>query len=1200
MAETQFGLIPDESVGGRIGLSEHDSPPPSFVEALGASFRRENTVPNAFNALKKREAFMDEIDPEFDPFENIEGYEAEAEEGLFNEAFNAKAHDAIKARIDKERADDEISAAYGGWSTGLDIFASIADPVSLIPGGALVRAGRVGFSRVKSMASVSAYAGAGAGVQESVLQASQETRDAGTTIATISGSVILGGILGAAGAKYFTKAEWASVSKRIEEDLSGEVADPVEVASAIVNRAQSLSAAAVDEIDLSDLGIGGNRAAEALVNATSAMRLNPGVRTMLSPSKEVRLVYGQLVDNPVYTKFNMDGKTLGPAAENLVKEYQRGALGSWLKSSRNLYKDARKAGFVGKQADFMTAVARAGRRGDVAEDGNEFVTQAAKEAREKIFDPLLKQAKEAGLLPEDVEVTTAISYVTRMWNRQMLIGEEPEFRRIASKWIDGELSKLDPSDLSELQPAPTPSAPKDFDDEVMLEALGQVRRGGPKMAARPMLNLLRRRGGVRVGSPLAQELALRDITPKTAPGLFRKDSGLTSADNIVADDYDFLRGNVEVDQNGYALPDEIYRAIEEEAAGSRMLPGDIALELDELDNMSRAVDEWAEAKGIDLNAKMSDLRRDLGSRIDEPIPRGYDDFIFEHAEMLEAQKAKARAKSKIPDFLDGEDRQDYINDVVTEIFNNLTGRGAGDVPEWTVPITRGPLKERTFSIPDEFVEKFLENDMEAVMRKYTRTMAAEVELARKFGRADMRDQIQRINAEYEDMSQKAKTPKEREKLEKRRAEDVKNLEAFRDLVRGTYRQADENTVWSRISRAALTWNYIRLLGGVTLSSIPDAARPIAVHGLRATMREALPALVYQTRAVKISRSDARELGAVTESVLQSRLATLSDLQDPYAHGSAYERFLSSVSNWFSKATGLSWWNDTMKTISSVMTQNRMAKTALNWDGASKEDRAYLAYLGINENMAGRIGNQIRKHGVNEGGIWGANVSQWDDPFLARLWAAALNKDVDRTIVTKGVADQPLWTRTNTGKLITQFKTFGMASHQRTLIAGLQESPQRLAESMVFASALGMLVSYLKFVERGDIDEAERLLDNPGLWISNGLDRSGILTIPFEISNTMEKLGSPVGITKGAQALAGDEDRGGDVSRYASRNKTGAVLGPSAGLFEDLITIADQLANGDLKKSGANAIIRQVPGGTLPGARSALHYGLKPWLQDAVD
>ena len=182
----------------------------------------------------------------------------------------------------------------------------------------------------------------------------------------------------------------------------------------------------------------------------------------------------------------------------------------------------------------------------------------------------------------------------------------------------------------------------------------------------------------------------------------------------------------------------------------------------------------------------------------------------------------------------------------------------------------------------------------------------------------------------------------------------------------------------------------------------------------------------------------------------------------------------------------------------------------------------------------------------------------------------------------------------------QFKSFGLASHQRVLISGLQQDQHRLAEMMALATPLGMMVSYLKFIERGDTDQAERLLENPGLWISDGLDRTGILSIPFEVSNTAEKLGMPFGITSAAQLAAGDRDRGGTVSRYASRNKLGAVLGPSAGIFNDLTTIAEQLSKGDLKKSGANAMIRQIPGATLPGVRSGIHLGLKPWLVEAVD
>jgi hypothetical protein len=422
------------------------------------------------------------------------------------------------------------------------------------------------------------------------------------------------------------------------------------------------------------------------------------------------------------------------------------------------------------------------------------------------------------------------------------------------------------------------------------------------------------------------------------------------------------------------------------------------------------------------------------------------------------------------------------------------------------------------------------------------------------------------------------------------------------MIRGTYRSAEEGSDWSKLTRAAMTWNYMRLLGGVTISSLTDASRVIGVHGLRATFSEALPALVSGLQAAKISRGDARRLGVVAESVLQSRLSSLADLNDPYAYGSRFERYLSNASHAFTRATGLSWWNDTMKTVASVMTQNRILKNSLvgDYSKLNKYERAYMGFLGIDETMSQRIAQQFEKHGAKEGGILGANVYEWDDILAQRTYAAALAKDVDRTIVTKGVSDTPLWMKTNWGKMIMQFKSFGLASHQRVLIAGLQERPHRFLEQMAMSTSIGMMVAYLKFVERGEFEEAERLLANPGLWISDGLDRTGILSLPFEVSNTAEKLGLPFGITTAAQKIAGDEDQGGTVSRYAQRDKLGVIMGPTAGMFKDLSDIAEQMSKGELKKSGANAIIRMLPGGTLPGVKSAIHVGLKPAVHDAVE
>jgi len=261
----------------------------------------------------------------------------------------------------------------------------------------------------------------------------------------------------------------------------------------------------------------------------------------------------------------------------------------------------------------------------------------------------------------------------------------------------------------------------------------------------------------------------------------------------------------------------------------------------------------------------------------------------------------------------------------------------------------------------------------------------------------------------------------------------------------------------------------------------------------------------------------------------------------------------------------------------------------------------MGFLGINDDMAARIAEQFKKHGIVEDGIHGANVKEWDDVEAYRAFGAALNKDVDRTIIKPGMGDKPLWMKTNTGRLVMQFKTFGMASHQRMLLLGLQERPRRLMEGMIFGTALGMLVGYGKMIERGDYEKAQDLLENPGKWIGDGLDRRGGLYLPFEITNTADKVsaqygGPNISIPSVLSRIAGDKDHSGAVTRYQSRDPLGAVLGPTAGLFSDLAQIYAAVLKGERTKGATNAALRQIPGSALPGVRTIINAAVKPALQ----
>jgi hypothetical protein len=234
----------------------------------------------------------------------------------------------------------------------------------------------------------------------------------------------------------------------------------------------------------------------------------------------------------------------------------------------------------------------------------------------------------------------------------------------------------------------------------------------------------------------------------------------------------------------------------------------------------------------------------------------------------------------------------------------------------------------------------------------------------------------------------------------------------------------------------------------------------------------------------------------------------------------------------------------------------------------------------------------------------AAVKEFDDApnyeaaQAVRAFHAAIAKTADMQIVTKGVSDVPLWMHSNTGRLIMQFKSFAMASHQRVLLSGLQQGPRHIAQLVVTGTIMGMLVSYLKMIERGDIDGANALLENPGRAVAEGLDRSGILSWIMDVSSMAEKFNVP-GVISTASRFAGDEDQRGPGSRYATRSKTGALAGPVSGFIEDFSKGMEQLVTGDYTKGGVNSMSRLLPGRSLPGVRSLLEYQVKPWAEDEL-
>ncbi|OAZ08044.1 hypothetical protein TH4_18475 [Thalassospira tepidiphila MCCC 1A03514] len=360
-------------------------------------------------------------------------------------------------------------------------------------------------------------------------------------------------------------------------------------------------------------------------------------------------------------------------------------------------------------------------------------------------------------------------------------------------------------------------------------------------------------------------------------------------------------------------------------------------------------------------------------------------------------------------------------------------------------------------------------------------------------------------------------------------------------------------------------NYLRLLGGMTLSAIPDIARPVMVHGLGRVMGDGLGPMVKNFKAFRLAGDEVRQAGTALDMVLDSRSMAIADVADDFGRHSKFERGIRYAADRFGVVSLMAPWNAAVKQFAGVVTMSRALDGVDKWtkgiaDTATVEN---LARAGIDEDMARRIASEFAAHGDNVDGVKLANTANWTDRKAVQAFRAMIVKDVDRTIVTPG-QDKPLWMSTELGAVIGQFKSFSIASTQRVFLAGLQQRDAAFLSGMSMMVGLGMLSYYLKAKAAG-----YEPTDNPGTWIAEGVDRSGSLGWFFEVNNLAEKLTRG---RVGVSALTG----GPIMSRYASRNVIGALIGPTSGAISDAAQAIGAMSAGDWRESDTSAMRRLLP------------------------
>lgn len=1175
--------LPDEAEDDR-GFFE------AFGEAITPAMRQINSVVSTYNYATG--ATSDPVEG-YDPYDDIQGYEDFASNFWLARSPTDTAR--IKSEIDRERQ-DRATIASAGWAGMASSFtAGLLDPILLFPIGGQLKFGdsalKVGWATARTAALATT-------AQEAILLSTQQTRTPYESGWNVAASTLMAGVLG------------LGVGALRGGRLPAQAPVPPKVTLPAMALPQAkILAPALGRFDAEAIRLAAARkplVAKAAEIAAKMKALPPGDQAAADALRNLRTVETRLAD-----------QALTPEERVTLNRQRDEILGSTTPE-----KLAAKAAPIQARAALEAEIAQVNKYLDLLDREVEEVGRLRdKEELQKLYER-----------DQQTEMLTKIRELLPQVEQQLIIPDgadpmQPGFIRLTAEDLaedTGEAAALRPTEA----------------DRVGGEIGGQG-GGGAQLTNRSSAKLKSALGAEKVlrqTSPMLRlstsaEVETRRITQDlletpyiyeenalgNAPGIAVetavKQYQWPLVQGIQALDSEYVKyrtgqaggrgARIAIqagDLRGGRAPDVLTFSQFKEAVGKAMRRADNS-NIPEVAAAAKAARKHVFDPPKDAAIEVGLLP----PKLDRVFAPSYLTRIWNSQRIVAQRPAwtkmvvtwMKREQAKVKPDADEESLQ-FANltepelvDIADQITTTLIGTPGGRIHYQAIPVSlksAPSLKERTFAIPDLFtdgvtrVEDFLESDVERIMNFYIRTMAPDIELARKFGTADMAEQIKKIQDAYSKRMNAAKTEAERKRLNDRRIDDIRDISAMRDRLRGTYAApSDPNSILSRTVTVIKDWNYMRLLGGMVISSMPDAARPAMTQGLGRAIGRGLIPMMRNMKALKLSAEEVRKAGVALDMVSGSRATSLADLGDDYGRLSKFERASGAAANIFGTAALMNPWNAALKQFTGVLVQDRIIEgvEAFARGAATPQIIEQLADMRINRQMADKIARQFAKHGETVDGLRIANTDLWDAPDAVMHYRAAIAREVDKAIVTPGVGDRPLSASRLLGspelaKLVFQFRAFMFASTQRALISGLQRRDLATLNGIFLSVGLGAFTYYLKAKMAG-IEPS----DDPLVWISEGIDRSGVTGSLYDVNNIVEKATrGHVGIN----ALRG----GPPMSRYASRNILGAVLGPTVGTIQDVAvatgSASDIVAEGGdmsaMTEGDKRAMLRLIPGQNL--------------------
>lgn len=393
---------------------------------------------------------------------------------------------------------------------------------------------------------------------------------------------------------------------------------------------------------------------------------------------------------------------------------------------------------------------------------------------------------------------------------------------------------------------------------------------------------------------------------------------------------------------------------------------------------------------------------------------------------------------------------DQINDVVSRLqamkAKSATGEGS---------VRYGKLR---FDLDENFamdvvgnngarrvrMDELFENDIEHLMGRYLRSMSGHIGMAKIGVKSfdDHKKNLEALASVYEGQPEAL-----------RKVHDAADL-AYKLVTGQPIENLGEVARWSRFLR---DYNFTRTMNQAGFAQIPDLAGLFSTAYMRHTLTHLPELRKMMSRGAdgKLKDEFAAELEALLGVGTDYHNVAVFSMFDVEAEGFAgvlgsAEHALRVMGRGTQAMSGMA--------AITAGAQRLMAKAIVQRFVSGKVPTDRLAALGIDEAMMTRIRAQLDAHTQLVPGDSGRKVKQlnyagWTDLDARDSFLQAVHKEARRLVQEEDVGDTAKWMHTSTGKLIIQFRRFGIVSYTKQLLNGAAHADAETGSRMLASFAL---------------------------------------------------------------------------------------------------------------------------------------------------